>query len=740
MIAVKERESGPSGDPSRSALETCPGANAMDRHRRSRAKPRQARSSAHAADATPERPSDGGGRSLISERRDLLYAAALLVAVVLAYQPAWNGGFIWDDDAHVTRSDLQSWDGLRRIWSDLDATQQYYPLLHTAFWVQHRCWGDAPFGYHLVNIVLHASVAFLAAMVLRRLEIPGAYLAGAIFALHPVHVETVAWITELKNTLSGVFYLTAALAYLRFDQTRHRPWYLLALGLFVLGLLSKTVIATLPAALLVVFWWNRGRLSWRRDALPLVPFFVLGAIGGLFTAWVEKTLIGAEGEVFEFTFLQRSVIAGSVIWFYFAKLLWPAKLMFVYPRWDISHVEWWQILIPISVLLVLAGLWWFRRRMRGPLAGALFFVGTLFPVLGFFNVYPFRYSFVADHFQYLPSLGIITLVSAGIVLLLRRWQVSGRPAVYAACLVMLAVLATLTWRQSRLYADVETLYRTTIERNPTCWMAYDNLGILLADRGELEEAVVQLEKAVEIKPDHGEAHSNLAIALQMLNRLDEAAIHASRAAELQPKLAEVHFNLANVLKSQRRIEEAIASYQRALSINPRYTKCHINLGIALLGLDRNDEAAAAFENALAIEPDHFGARQNLGVALFRQGKHREALACWREVLRLMPDQVSILNLAAQILAGSHDPSVINPAEAVALAERAVQLTRFSDPVCLDTLAAAYAAAGRFPDAVQMATVAQQKAADLGNDTLAEAIQKKREYYQQGRTPGDDASR
>ena len=196
---------------------------------------------------------------------------ALLVTLV-AYYPAWHGGLLWDDDAHITRVDLRSFEGLWRIWFDVGATQQYYPVTHSAFWVLYRLFGDATLGYHLVNISLHATSAFLFAVILRRLAVPGAVLAAFIFALHPVHVESVAWITELKNTLSGVFYLGAALAYLRFDADRRRQSYALALVLFALALLSKTVTATLPAALLVVFWWQRGALRWRQDVLPLAPF------------------------------------------------------------------------------------------------------------------------------------------------------------------------------------------------------------------------------------------------------------------------------------------------------------------------------------------------------------------------------------------------------------------------------------------------------------------------------------
>ena len=270
-------------------------------------------------------------------------------------------------------------------------------------------------GYHLVNIILHCVSAALLFRLLRRLKVPGAHLAAAIFALHPVQVESVAWISELKNTLSTPCYLAAMLAYLRFDRTRDKPWYFLALLCFALALSSKTVTATLPAAMLLIFWWQRGGLGWRRDVLPLLPFFAFGSIAGCLTAWAERKL-GAEGRLFDFGLLERFLIAGRVVWFYLAKLLWPVDLIFIYPRWQVSERVSWQYLFPLAAAGLLWMLWRLRQRARAPLAAALFFGGTLFPVLGFFNVYPFRFSWVADHFQYLAGVGVIvpaaTLITA----------------------------------------------------------------------------------------------------------------------------------------------------------------------------------------------------------------------------------------------------------------------------------------------------------------------------------------
>jgi hypothetical protein len=317
-----------------------------------------------------------------------MYGVMLLLTLAV-YWPALRGGFIWDDDAHVTRVDLRSLGGLFRIWFEPGATQQYYPLLHSAFWFENKLWGDSPLGYHLVNALLHATAATLFGVLLKRLAVPGAWFAAFLFLLHPVCVESVAWISEQKNTLSLVLYLTAGIAYLRFVEKRTWRNYLLVTLLFIFALLTKTVTATVPAAMLVVGWWQRGRLEWKRDVVPLLPWFAMGAMGGLLTAHFERVLIGAEGDEFALGFFDRVVLAGRVVWFYFGKLLWPADLIFFYPRWAIDAGVWWQWLFPVAALIFVGALFWWRHRTRGPLASALLFGGSLFPVLGFFNVYPF---------------------------------------------------------------------------------------------------------------------------------------------------------------------------------------------------------------------------------------------------------------------------------------------------------------------------------------------------------------
>jgi Flp pilus assembly protein TadD len=632
---------------------------------------------------------------------------ALLLVTLVAYYPAWHGGLLWDDDAHLTRVDLRSLQGLGRIWFDVGATQQYYPVTHSVFWVLHRLFGDATIGYHLVNISLHATSAFLFAVILRRLAVPGAVLAAFIFALHPVHVESVAWITELKNTLSGVLYLGAALAYLRFDSDRQRPPYALALVLFILALLSKTVTATLPAALLVVFWWQRGQLRLRGDVLPLVPFFVLGVIGGAVTSWVERTHIGAEGAAFGFSAIERGLIAGRAIWFYLGKLIWPSNLVFIYPRWTIDSLAWWQYLFPLAAGLLLAVLWRYRTRSRAPLAAALLFIGTLVPALGFVNVYPFVFSFVADHFQYLASLGVIALIAAGATVLMQRRRVT--PALTGGLAVLLVgASAVLTWRQSREYVDRETLYRATLRSNPSSPMVRNNLGELLRkraglvnpDRRLLEEAESQFREALRLRPDDfPQAHNNLGTTLLALDRFDAAIAEYHEALRFRPNDSVIRGNLslaltkkANALQIAGRVDEAIAAGREALRISPDFVEAHGLLADALASREAFDQAIPHYRAFVKARPQDVNAWTGLGVASALTGRSDDAVAAFRTAVAASPGTSRLRqNLARALLANGQ------VGDAAQEAQRAVTLDG-NDPSAYEVLGRVFAAQRRFDDA------------------------------------------
>ncbi len=436
-----------------------------------------------------------------------------------------------------------------------------------------------------------------------------------------------------------VFYLAAALAYLHFDETRRKPPYYLALGFFVLSLLSKSVPATLPAALLVIFWWKRGRLSLQRDVVPLLSWFVLGAAMGLFTGWVERHFVGAAGADFNLSFGQRFLLAGRVVWFYLGKLLWPANLIFFYPRWTISTAQAWQYLFPAATMLLLAAAWMIRQKSRAPLAALLLFIGSLFPTSGFFNLYAFIYSFVADHWQYLPSVGIVVFVAAGLALAARRLPPKLHAVGPALAVGLVLLLGALSWRQSRMYTDMKTFYLTTLHRNPGCWIADNNLGSMLFDEGNISEAVAYFQKTLALKPDYPLAHNNLANAWTELNRTPDAITEYKEALRLEPDFFEAHYNLGLALAGLNRMPEAIGQYQEALRLNPYYADVHYNLGVALTSLNRLPEAAAQYEEVLRLDPNEVDAHNNLGSALARMGKMPEAVAQFEAVVRLRPDDL-----------------------------------------------------------------------------------------------------
>jgi tetratricopeptide (TPR) repeat protein len=814
----------------------------------------------------------------------------IVLLVILAYLPALHGGFVWDDDSWTTNLSalFQDTAGLRLIWFQPTVLQQYYPLSGTTFWLDYQLWKFWTTPYHVENVLLHALAAWLFWRLLLRLRVPGAWLGGALFALHPVMVESVAWITERKNVLSLVFYLGALLAYLRYAQgvtgdgwratgtagiaapansspvTRDRSlFYGLAFVLFLCALLAKTTTFSLPAVVLLIGWWQRGQLRWRADVLPTVPFFALALGLCAVTAWLEKNHVGAQGQDFALTFPQRCLIAGRAFWFYLGHLFWPANLCFVYPRWQPAAGLWRQWLYPVTALGALFTLWRVRGRLgRGPVTALFYYVGTLFPVLGFLNAYGMRYSFVWDHWVYLSALGISALVAA---LVVQAAESLRTPAVvYGFAVIVLPVLVLLTWRQAGMYTDTETLWQTTLARNPDCWMAHNNLGLLLINQGRVEEGMEHCHKAIQINPANFEALGNLGYAFAARGQFDEAIKYYRQAIQINPIFFKTLYNLGNALAAQGRFDEAIKNYYKAIQINPNFSEALDNLGNALADKGRFDEAIKCYRQALQLNPNHceawnnlglalaargrfdeaienyrqalqlnpnfskalnnlnialaageaiedyhkaiqinpnnfeapnnlgiaFAARgwfdeaikyyrqalqinpnycealDNLGVALAAQGRLAEAIenyrqaiqvnsnrpethfhlglalgqsghiqeevVQYREALGLNPNLAGVLNNLAWVLAAGPDAGLRNGAEAVRLAERACELTHDGEPSYIGTLAAAYAEAGRFPEAVSTAEKAEQLATSAGLKKVAGKNRQLLEFYRAGK--------
>src|SRR6266513_4625146 len=481
-----------------------------------------------------KRPAQSGVGNLFSARpeRLWLFAIILVAATILLYQPAWNGGFIWDDDAYITKNPLLTAPaGLWRICFSLESPSKYFPLTYTTFRVERSLWDLNPTGYHWINILLHATNALLLWWLLTRLRIPGAWLAAAIFALHPVQVESVAWITERKNVLMGFFFLLTLLAWTEFiDERNKRPrrFYALALIFYLLALFSKSTACTLPAALLLILWLQKKRIDWRR-LMQIVLLLLLGLAMGLVAIWWERYHQGTRGPMFALGPLERLIVATHAVWFYLGKLFWPAKLIFIYPSWTIAPQD------PFSYGWLLAGItlcvtiYFVRRHFgRGVEVAAAFFVATLSPVLGFIMLYTFRYTFVADHYQYLACIGPLALVGAGLARLEQLLRLDRRLSSVLGILIF-ATLPILTWRQSASYRDIETLWRSTIEKNPSCWMAENNLGIALVAKGDVDNAIAHYQKSLQLHSNYPQTHYNLANALVRKGNVD-GAIEEARVA------------------------------------------------------------------------------------------------------------------------------------------------------------------------------------------------------------------
>jgi tetratricopeptide (TPR) repeat protein len=474
--------------------------------------------------------------------------AALIVLITFAvYLPVVRGGFVFDDYPLITENGMVRADnGIRLFWSGAGAAD-YYPLTGSLWWLEWRMWGDQATGYHVLNILLQAVNAVLVWLILRRLNIPGGWVAALVFAIHPVNVATAGWISEQKNTLSMMFYAVAILLYLKFDADGRWRWYALSLGAFLLALFSKTGVVMLPFALLGCVWWLHGRLRWR-DWRRSVPFFALSLLFGLVTVWFQYhrvlrgTVFRAEG------FLSKLVAAGWVVWFYLGKVLWPVNLSVIYPKWNVDASHWVSWFPGLLLAACLALFWWKRKTWGKPLLfGAGYFVVTLFPVLGFFDQGFYDYSLVADHWQYYSIIGVIAVVVAAGAVVCRGIGGRGRIVGVLAGAVVVVVLGIATWARAGVYATSETLWSDTVTKNPEAWMAQYNLGLALGKAGKISPAIAHFQRAVQLKPDFAETHNYLGTALLQAGKASEAVEQYRQALRIKPDYMDAQINLDRAL-------------------------------------------------------------------------------------------------------------------------------------------------------------------------------------------------
>jgi protein O-mannosyl-transferase len=682
-------------------------------------------------------------RRIFSPRgRALIFAVVLAGVTILAYRPAWHGEFLWDDDAYIINNELiTAPDGWQRIWFSLDSPSQYFPFTYSTFRIEHALWGLNTTGYHWVNLLLHVGNALLVWAVLARLRVPGSWLAAIIFALHPVQVETVAWITERKNVLMGFFFLMTLLAWIAFaDERTRRRWifYCLALIFYVLALSAKATACTLPAALFLILWLQKKPITMRR-LVQIVPFVLLGVGMGLLAVWWERYHQGTNRALFTFLSpIERILVASRAVWFYLSKIFWPSNLTFIYPRWNISPKDLLDYIWLLAGIAACAAIYFTRRYFgRSVEVAAAFFVSTLGPMLGFIMLFTFRYTFVADHYQYLACIGPIALASAGIVSLSGKFA-QYRGVIVSVALLVVATLGTLTWRQAATYTDIETLWRTTLARNPECWMAHTNLGIVLLQKGKIDDGIAHYRSALQMQPDSWDAEYNLGTALLGKGQADEAILHCERAVGMRPTDPDARVSLGNALLQKGRIDEAIGHYQKAMMLHPDHFLARYSLGHALLEKGELDGAIQLCRSALLLRPSDADCQTTLAIALEEKGYPAEAIQHYQKALEVAPRSISTLTNLAWLLATSQDASLRNGPKAVELAKQADRLVGGTNTLVLRTLAAAYAESGEFANAIRTARSAMQLARMYGEDVLTTDLDQQIALYQLGMPYRDTA--
>ena len=629
-------------------------------------------------------------------RLDALGVVAIALLIGVGYYPALQGAFVWDDVIFSEEPVIHAASGLWSIWfspADIRNEGHYWPIVYTTFYLEHKLWGLAPVGYHAVNLLLHFVNALLVWRLMGRLTVPGAWLIAAVFAAHPLHVESVAWIIERKDLLSAMFYLTAMMTWMRFVDEGTKRHYLLALGLFTAGLLSKSVVVTLPATLLIWHWWREGRVT-IADIVRLAPLF---AVGFAITLADFAFYTSRESLDLGYSIAERMLIAGRALWFYLGKLVWPVDLAVIYPQWEIDTGDLLAWAFVIAAVALAAALWFSRRWTdRGPLAGALAFAVTLAPVLGFIDYGYMQFSFVADRFQYLAGIGVMAVLIGSAARATRTLPPAGQTGARTAAGAALAILAVLTWQQAGVYRDEVALFSHVVSLNPNARDAHLNLGSALLTAGRTEEGLVASRIAVEQRPDTPGPYTNLGRALQGQGRFEESEEQLRRALEVDPRHLSALQNLAELYRKQGNFAQAIEAYRAVLAIQQDYALAHAGLGHTLYTIDRHEEAIEAMERALALRPElpmAGGLQIVMGQAARKLGQFDRADAYLRRAMAIQPRKIEPLLELAELrsLEGRHEA-------AEAYRRRARELHP-NNPAALHTVAESLRKGGRTEEAI-----------------------------------------
>ena len=590
--------------------------------------------------------------------RPIVRALLIFVLAVIPFLPALHGQFTWDDDLLLTNSpQVRAWNGLHLIWNPFAQLVQYFPLTYTTFWLEHKLWGLDTTGYHLVNMLLQGGAAILLWLALKRLGMRTAWFAALLWAIHPVQVDSVAWISERKNTLSGLFYMLAAWAYLRFARigdpppetntpelagTPARlnwPFYALALVAFIAALLAKTLVCTFPAAMLIVLWWKRGRLPWR-DAIAMIPFFFFGFALAAITAWEEHhdMIRGGSADLL-FSPAQRAIIVGKNLWFYLRILACPYPIMEIYPRWNLDIANPLNYLAPIASLFLLVALFLGRRKIGlAPLAALLFFLVTISPLLGFLNFYTMHYSFVADHYQYLACLSVLVLAAEGAARLLHS-----RPQFRTtlAALVILLLMGASAFYSSLFQSNLK-LWSWNVEKNPDAYTAQHNLGVAYLNIGNAAEGKRRILLALSQEPDDDNVQRSAGRVAINEGRLEDALQFFEKAIRLRPDYGRSYLMLGSTYERMGRREDALAAYRRAVELGPAEPGAFGALAALLKKQNQLAEAAKAYENDLYFDPGNMiTPLQRYANLLLDMKRYNDAITQYQFILKYQSNNPAI---------------------------------------------------------------------------------------------------
>ena len=681
---------------------------------------------------------------------------ALAIAAFIAYEPLRHNDFIdYDDDVYVTKN-LMVQMGLTHqsvVWA---FTKSHASNWHPLTWLSHmldcQLFGLNPIGHHLTNLLFHIANTLLLFGILKKMTSriwPSAFVAVA-FALHPLHVESVAWVAERKDVLSGFFWMLTIAAYIRYTERPGFSRYLLVFLAFGLGLMAKPMLVTLPFVLLLLDYWplqrfhldrpgpnkaqhksktvaNAARNSkFRSLFIEKTPFLALAGISSIITFVVQQRAMHMEtgGDM-----ALNVRIANAIVSYlgYIVKMFYPRHLAVLYPHLG-ENLPLWQVIVAFLTLAAIsAGVIYMARRRRYLAVGWLWYLGTLVPVIGLVQV---GVQAMADRYTYLPAIGIFIILTWGVSELLAKWRYRKITLEIAAGIVLVAILIC-TRMQLRYWQNNFTLFERTLDVTENNFIMHYNYGNILSGKDRFDEAITYYNKTLQINPQYYNAYNNKGLALLEQDKIDDAIACFDRTLELKPDYNRAHFSMGMAMARLDRLDEAVKYFNRALEKTPYWAEAHYSLAVVYHRQGKLGLAAAQCAEALRLDPGHLKANVSLAYALFELGQTQSAIEHYYRILQLAPDNAPVLNDLAWILVATEDTKFQNTTDAIKFAQRACELTQYQQPDLLDTLAVAYAATGNFTEAIKTAEKALDLADGAGKKDLVQKIKDRIKLYRAG---------